>query len=119
MDYFYVGNSHQGVGLWDKFLTLQHKPTGKFIHLLTLHQFSSQQPVRNLTTDQMLANNLGIEADYTVGYTFTKDIKLQGGYSQLFATPTLAYIKGGNTKATQNWTWLMLTFSTALIKVNL
>lgn len=84
-----------------------------------VHQFSSQAQVRDLTSGKTWISNLGMEADYTFGYTFTKEIKLQGGYSHMFATPTLQYIKGGNKHATQNWTWLMLTVSTSLLKVNL
>ncbi len=57
-----------------------------------------------------MENYLGTEIDLVVGYKLQKGIKINAGYSQMFATETLGVIKGGDSDITNSWAWLMITF---------
>ncbi len=58
--------------------------------------------------------NLGTEIDTTIGYQLAKNSHLSIGYSQLFATETMEFLKGGNKENTTNWAWIMLRFNPQL-----
>lgn len=55
-------------------------------------------------------NGLGTELDFTFGYNLSKAVKMQAGYSQMFATESMEVLKDGNYKNTNNWAWIMFTF---------
>jgi hypothetical protein len=107
MDYFYVGNHINSVGLVDVNSTLKYSKN-KFSATLMPHIFSSAAPVVNSLGEE-LGNALGTEVDLALGYNFTKDIQFQMGYSQMFATESMEVLKGGNKDNTNNWAWVMLT----------
>ena len=114
MDYFYVGNHVNNVGLSDIFLSLIYKKK-KFSGVLTVHSFSSAAKVldRDDPTKE-LSSNLGIEADLGIGYVMTDGLKLSAGYSQMFATSTMEAIKGGDKNELANWAWVMISFNPTL-----
>jgi hypothetical protein len=116
MDYFYAGNYHQGVGLLDVFLPVVYK-RNKLTTELQIHYFSASADVKDASdpTNAMSAG-LGTEADFMLTYSFSPEMSISGGYSQMFGTETLQVIKGGNYKSTQNWAWVMLTFNPAFFK---
>ncbi|WP_299382065.1 alginate export family protein [uncultured Lacinutrix sp.] len=117
MDYFYVGNHANSVGLIDINATLAYKKD-KFSVKLMPHLFSSAATVVD-STEKEMSNTLGTELDLVLGYSWTKDVSFQAGYSQLFATETLEVLKAGNRDNTNNWAWVMVTVKPSLFKTTL
>ncbi|MCK0156116.1 alginate export family protein [Cellulophaga sp. F20128] len=109
MDYFYVGNHSNSVGLVDIHANLNYTKN-KFSAILAPHFFSSAATVvatNNLEQDSYL----GTEIDLTLGYKVSNNITFNAGYSQMFASDTMEIIKGGDASKTNNWAWAMITFS--------
>ncbi len=121
MDYFYVGNHINTVGLQDIYLKLKYKSEKAWIGL-DAHMFSAAANV--LDTKELVKSgkytamnsSLGTELDLTCGYTLTTNVNLQVGYSQMFATETMKALKGGKNDLTQNWAYLMFTFKPNFLK---
>ena len=111
MDYFYVGNHKNSVGLTDINATIAYKKD-KFSAKLIPHFFSAAADVFN-GSNKMDAN-LGTEIDLTVGYKIAKDITLSAGYSKMFATDTMELLKGGDRDEDNSWGWIMFTFKPKL-----
>ena len=121
MDYFYVGNASaqmsRTIGLIDPYLRF-NVPVGKKANLqLTGHQFISPVDIYSVPEQKTtkLSNTLGTEIDLVLSTAITPDVKIEAGYSQLFATESMAKIKGGDYKALQNWAYCMITFSPTLL----
>ncbi len=113
MDYFYVGNHINSVGLQDIFFGLKYK-TEKFWVAADGHLFSATADVRDKykydkavadaiaagqpTTDidkyPVMNASLGTEIDMSFGFNLAKGVDLQAGYSIMIDTETLAYLKG-------------------------
>ncbi len=116
MDYFYAGNYHQGVGLLDIYLPVVYKKN-KLTTELQLHYFSASADVKDSADPtQAMSAGLGTEADFMLTYTFSPEISISGGYSQMFGTETLQVLKGGNRENTQNWAWVMFSFNPSFFK---
>lgn len=108
MDYFYVGGGHQNsVGLQDAFLKFNYN-VKKWQFALIPHVFLTAADVVT-PLNEKLDSYLGTEVDFTAGFNFKKDITLTGGYSQMFGTKTLEFIKTGDASHTNNWAWLMIS----------
>ncbi|MBE8726633.1 alginate export family protein [Flavobacterium hungaricum] len=107
MDYFYVGNHLNNVGLQDAFLKFNYN-VNKWQFALMPHVFLSAADVINPTSGKM-DSYLGTEVDLTFGYNFKKDITVSGGYSQMFGSKTLEFIKNGEANHANNWAWLMVS----------
>ncbi|MBV1923767.1 MAG: alginate export family protein [Flavobacteriaceae bacterium] len=112
MDYFYVGNHANNVGLTDLSATISYKKD-KFSAKIIPHFFSSAADVIDMNGDKMEAN-LGTEIDFTLGYKLSNTISLNAGYSKMFATETMEAIKGGDKDANNSWGWVMFTFKPKL-----
>jgi len=103
MDYFYVGNHLNNVGLSDgyvKFATSKNKTAFN----ADVHFFASAAKI-SATTD----NYLGTELDLTLTQTLNPVTKIVLGYSQMFGTESLQILKGGSKSAFNNWAYLMIT----------
>jgi hypothetical protein len=115
MDYFYVGNHINSVGLRDLYLSFIYKKR-RFSGVLTLHNFCSAAKVMDPDDPANdLDNSLGMEVDFGVGYQLAESLVLKAGYSQMFATATMEAIKGGDKGQVANWAWVMLSFSPTLL----
>lgn len=111
MDYFFVGNHVNSVGLTNPFLRLVFKPENWAINA-TVHYFASSAQILDPSDpSQTLRNYLGTEVDLSVSRTLTKYLSLSAGYSQMFATNSMEAIKGGDSSSTNNWAWLMISFT--------
>lgn len=111
MDYFYVGNHKNSVGLQDAYLKLDFGIKNvKFS--LTPHVFYAPNKVVAATVEQ--DSYLGTEVDLTAGYKVYKDVMLVVGYSQMFGSSTLATLKTGDATKTNNWAWLMININPQL-----
>ncbi|RED23478.1 alginate export protein [Flavobacterium cutihirudinis] len=109
MDYFYVGNHLKNVGLQDAFLKLNYN-VNKWQFALIPHVFLAAADVATpLPANEKLDSYLGTEIDATFGYNFKKNITVTGGYSQMFGSSTLEFVKGGEANHTNNWAWLMIS----------
>lgn len=115
MDYFYVGNHQNSVGLSDAFLKLNYTQN-KWQFSLTPHLFSAPNAVLDASNVKM-ASYLGTEIDFTAGYALQKDIMATAGYSRMFGSSTLERLKGGNAGNTNNWVWVMVSFSPKLFTI--
>lgn len=111
MDYFYVGNHKNSVGLQDAYLKLDFGIKNvKFS--LTPHVFYAPNKVVAATVEQ--DSYLGTEVDLTAGYKVYKDVMLVVGYSQMFGSSILATLKTGDATKTNNWAWLMININPQL-----
>jgi hypothetical protein len=106
MDYFYVGNHKNSVGLQDVFLKFGYN-VNKWQFGLLPHVFNSANKVLDATGNEM-DDYLGTEIDFTAGYAVHKFINVTGGYSQMFATDTMQRLKSGDVNHTNNWAWAMI-----------
>jgi hypothetical protein len=113
MDYFYVGNHLNSVGLQDAYLKLNYN-IDKWQLALIPHVFYSPNSVSDSFGNKM-DSYLGTEIDFTVGYIVQKDIVASAGYSQMFASSTLERVKDvTNSANNNNWAWVMISFNPKL-----
>ncbi len=114
MDYFYVSSGHKNVGLWDSYINLNFKSTEDLNWQLALHHFNAAARIMDYNGANANAN-LGNEVDLTFNYKVMDDVKLSGGYSQMFANTSMKYVKNISSnqtmKAVQNWLWLSLNIN--------
>jgi hypothetical protein len=116
MDYFYVGNHANSVGLQDIFVKLNAKAK-KFSVGLHTHFFSSAGDVADPVDGSAMSKGLGTEIDLFFGFNLTKGVAFKGGYSQMFATETMEVVKGsvpGSKDEANNWGYAMIIFKPEL-----
>ncbi len=109
MDYFYVGNHFNSTGLIDVFGKISTKLSEKSNLSLFVHNFTSYAEIAN-----GVDKKLGTELDLVYGYKFSKDISIAAGYSQMFASEGMEYLKNNFDGNSNNWAWLMLTIKPTL-----
>ncbi len=116
MDYFYVGTSHNQVGLWDKYLGASCKLSPDFSVKLTGHFFNAAAKV----FDQEKKNSyLGTEFDLTYAWNLIKGVHMQGGYSQMFGTESMEILKErGDHTLFHNWIWAMFVVDLRIFELN-
>ncbi|MGA9639537.1 alginate export family protein [Flavobacterium sp.] len=110
MDYFYVGNHANSVGLQDLSLKLDF-PIKKVNLSVAPHLFYAPNKVFAGTVEQ--DSYLGTELDVTAAYKVNKNITLVAGYSQMFASDAMVALKGstGLKDSTNNWTYVMVNIN--------
>jgi len=114
MDYFYVGNHIQSVGLQDIFLTLKYKK-GSFNIGADGHYFMAAADV-NDGADKAMSPGLGTEIDLYLGANLAEGVALKMGYSQMFGTDTMQKLKGGATDEMSNWAYMMVIVKPTFLK---
>ncbi len=110
MDYFYVGNHKNTVGLQDAFVKLNYAPN-KWKFNVTPHVFMTAADVKDPSSSNKMDRYLGTEIDVTASYELHKNIAISAGYSQMFGTETLEVLKGGNTSLDNNWAYVMININ--------
>lgn len=114
MDYFYVSSAHKNVGLWDSYFTLGLKTTEDLSWQIALHHFEAAAKVVDYS-DAKVNATLGNEVDLTFNYKVMKDVNLFGGYSQMFTSTSMRYVKNVSPdqtmKSLQNWVWLSININ--------
>lgn len=111
MDYFYVGNHGNSIGLVDVHLGADFKLNETSNLSVNILNFSGEQ---ELTSGE---KSLGTELDLVFAKKF-KDYSLVLGYSQMFASDGLYELKGVTKAAAadgQNWAWAMLVIKPKFI----
>lgn len=106
MDYFYVGNHANSIGLIDIHASASFKINEKSGLLIKVLNFSGEQALpsgeKSLGTEVDLVYSLKLN-----GFTF------KAGYSQMFASKGMYELKGLDESLaanTQNWAWAMVVF---------
>ncbi|MEM0994421.1 MAG: hypothetical protein AAF847_08105 [Bacteroidota bacterium] len=108
MDYFFVGNHANSVGLNDYFVKWGMKKA-KFNTGVHLHLFTANGTMMDAVGNDLSAH-LGTEVDFVFGFPVTENVKVSGGYSQMFGTNSLIALRNtGSLDATSNWFWTMIT----------
>lgn len=105
MDYFYVGNHANSIGLVDIHASANFKLSKKSGLLLKVLNFSGSEALPSGD------KSLGTEVDLVFS-TKLKGAGLAIGYSQMFASDGMYELKGTTKDAAangQNWAWAMLT----------
>lgn len=105
MDYFYVGNHANSVGLLDVHISANFKLNDTSSLMVKALNFSAEQ---ELASDD---KSLGTEVDLVFSKKF-KGYGLAIGYSQMFANDGMYELKETTKDASaggQNWAWAMLT----------
>jgi hypothetical protein len=117
MDYFYVGNGHKNTGLKDFYLKTKFKTGEKSSIGIHLHHFLAGVDIAD-TFDSVsdLGNSLGTEIDLSYNLILMKEVKLSLGYSHIFATETMEFLKGGDKSSTNNWFYIQFDFTPILFK---
>lgn len=128
MDYYYVGNHINNVGLQDISIKLKYKME-KWNLALDFHQFMTAADVLDskelIKTGHYKAMNssLGSEIDLTFNYNLPGGVGITAGYSHYLPTPTLGIIKNvkdwkgdGRIDQTSNWAYVMITFKPNFLK---
>lgn len=104
MDYFYVGNHGNNVGLQVIHFGGKYSEGKWFVQAKALI-FSSAAEIAADTKGY-----LGTEIDLWAGYKISKEINLGVGYSHMFASESMELLKAGDRDEMQNWAYVMLTF---------
>jgi hypothetical protein len=109
MDYFYVGNHANSVGLVDIYAKIGTKIGNKSSLTATVHNFSAQAEIAPNIDKQ-----LGTEVDLVYSHKFNGDVTIEAGYSQMFASEGLKVVKNNFDGNVNNWAWLMMTIKPTL-----
>ena len=114
MDYFYASSfaNNLNPGLLDAYLGFNVKPDAKLTLSANYHYFATTADVYK--GEEKLKRGLGSEIDLQFDMAIMKDVKLSGGYSTMFGTLSMDYVKGGDHTAWQDWGWLSLSVSPRL-----
>jgi len=109
MDYFYVGNHGNNVGLVDIYAKIGTKLVEKSSLTAFVHNFSAQAEIA-----QDVDKQLGTEIDLVYAHKLNNDVSIGAGYSQMFASEGLETIKNNFSGNGNNWAWLMITIKPTL-----
>ncbi|MCB0466135.1 MAG: alginate export family protein [Aequorivita sp.] len=109
MDYFYVGNHSNNVGLIDLYGNLKYSFNKKTNINLALHQFLAAAKI-----DDKTSKNLGFEFDLVTSHKLSEYVNVQAGYSQFIAQKGIEIVKNNFDGNTNNWVWAMITIDPIL-----
>jgi len=113
MDYFYVGNHLNNVGLLDLYGNVKYRLNTKTNFNLALHQFYAAADINNEAS-----KNLGFELDLLTSYKLNEDVGFHLGYSQFFATKGTEIVKNNFDGNSNYWAWAMVTINPTLFTWN-
>jgi Alginate export len=109
MDYFYVGNHINSVGLLDIYFKAVLKVNPKSSLITFVHNFSAAADLPDTDSRQ-----LGTEMDFVYDYIFDKNINIKAGYSHMFASNGMEILKNNFDGNVNNWGWVMITIKPTL-----
>lgn len=107
MDYFYVGNWGNNVGLKDLNFVLAYSKD-KFSAKVIPYFFTAAADTGAMD------DKLGTEIDFTIGYKIAKNTNFMLGYSHMSGKDTLVALQGGNRENNGNWAWVQFVFNPTL-----
>ncbi|MDP2685987.1 MAG: alginate export family protein [Aequorivita sp.] len=109
MDYFYVGNHLDNVGLVDFYGAIKYSFNKKSNLSVAFHKFSAAAEMLNEST-----KDLGYEIDLVTSHQLSDFVGVQAGYSQFFASNGIEIVKNNFDSNSNNWAWAMLTIDPVL-----
>lgn len=110
MDYFYVGNHANNVGLNDLYAKVIFTTSEKSTLVTKVHYFSANNNLLNNAKAY-----LGTELDIVYTRKLMKSVSMNIGYSQMFASDSMRLVKGGRTNEnTNNWAWVQFVVKPTL-----
>ena len=112
MDYFYVGNHINSVGLTDIYVNIGYEKN-RFSAKLTPHYFASTASIYE--GEQKQDNYLGTELDFTLVYKIYESVTVDAGFSQMLASTAMEVLKSGNKNAGNNWTFISIKINPNLL----
>lgn len=115
MDYFFVGNHANNVGLVNPYASVTYRNKALTLQAMGHLFFANGKITEAGNPAIQMDSYLGSELDLIVGYTLSPRATLRGGYSQMFGTSSLQRIKSGNHEKTQNWLWVMFVIRPTLL----
>ncbi|WP_109300957.1 alginate export family protein [Aquimarina sp. AU474] len=114
MDYFYVGNHANNVGLNDLYAKVVFTTGKKSSLLFKVHYFMANADLIG-NADKYL----GTEVDLVFKQQLIKNVKLNIGYSHMFASENMSLIKGGRPHDNiNNWGWAQLIINPKLFRAD-
>ena len=111
MDYFYVGNHINNVGLLDIYAKWNVMINEKNNIHMAGHQFISAADITQHDSRQ-----LGTEVDIVYNYSFHKDINFKAGFSYIFPSEGLEKVKNNFNSNNNYWGWVMITIKPTLFQ---
>ncbi len=115
MDYFYVGNHTNNVGLFNPYVNFTHRNKGLTIQAMGHLFYADGKITQAGNTAGSMDSFFGTEIDLIAGFTLSPRATIRGGYSQMFGSSSLERLKSGNYRKTQNWLWVMFVIRPTLI----
>lgn len=113
MDYFYVGNHLDNVGLIDLYANIRYSFNKKAFVKIIYHQFAAQANINN-----DISKNLGSEIDLVSSLKLSEFVNADAGYSQFFPSKGIEIVKNNFDGNTNQWGWIMLTIDPVLFTYN-
>ena len=123
MDYFYVGNHANSVGLNDFNFGLHYKKdkilTGAIFHYFMANAdvYDAEASAKSGKIEKMSAG-LGMELDTYAGYKLSNEVLFKVGVSAMFDTATMRTLKGGDYGASNYWGWVMIVVKPTFFKTD-
>lgn len=114
MDYFYVGNHINSVGLDDKFLSLAYKMKRMNLEM-TYHLFNAVAEVSNEAGD-VLDANLGTEIDMALVYPFAEGVTFSLVHAIYTPTESMQALRGGDLDGTNNYSYFEVSIKPKFLK---
>jgi hypothetical protein len=109
LDYFTNIPAHsKEAGLVNPYINVVYRIKDDLNIKADYHYFGLQGNLVDENNDA-IAKYLGSEIDLSMQYFISKQADLQLGYSTLFATESMEFLKGGSHKEPIHWAWVMLT----------
>jgi hypothetical protein len=109
LDYFTNVTVHtKEGGLVNPYINLVYNLTETVNLKADYHYFALQNKLLD-ANNQVVDKYLGSEIDISFQYFITKQADLQLGYSTMFASKSMEFLKGGSHKEPIHWGWVMLT----------
>jgi hypothetical protein len=115
MDYFYVADGFGSNGLINYYLKAKYKAKDNLNFTLDIHEFVLPSAVKS-NDGTTLTKNLGTEIDFVLNYALTKAVVIEGGYSVMKSTETMASPSVKNVKNADDlstWAYLMISIKPA------
>lgn len=112
MDYFtnIPANTANG-GLMDIYAKAKYDFIAKWSASLDFHSFSLANAIINPMTSELTEKGLASELDLVFVNSYSKDIKIQFGYSYLISTDALKVVQNRASGENSQWLWAMISIT--------
>lgn len=109
MDYFYVGNHIDNVGLIDIFGNASYSFNSKSSVIVNFHKFFAASEI-----DTDVSKDLGFEIDLVTSHSINNFVGVKAGYSHFFTSKGIESVKNNYDGNSNNWAWIMISIDPVL-----